>query len=344
MRVAAVQAAPAFLNVERTLAKVEELASEAADQGVELVVFGESFVAGYPLWAGVIPAVDQHGFHEELVASSIVIPGPETERLANIARSNQIGLSIGVNERAEHSLGQVFNCNLVFDRTGRLRNHRRKLVATWYERLTWSHGDGHDLCPIDLDGVRVGALICGENTNTLARFALLAQGEQIHLASYPPAWPFDQREAKPEYDLVDSIRLRSAAHSFEGKVFTVVAATTLDSEAISHVARGDETIERLLRGTPTASLVLGPRGEVLAGPLVGSEGILYADLDLSDPVSLKQAHDIVGTYNRFDVFQLTVDTTRHRPVSLVDRSSDERFEPTEPDIRTNLPGNGGGSR
>ncbi|WP_406293238.1 carbon-nitrogen hydrolase family protein [Embleya sp. NBC_00888] len=314
--VAAVQAAPVFLDVEKTMDKVEELVAEASRRA-DLVVFGESFVAGYPLWGGVIPAIRQHTFYEELVASSITVPGPHVDRLSALAERFDASISIGINELAPNSTAQVFNANLVFDRRGRLVNHRRKLVATWYERLTWSHGDGYDLQPVQLDDCMVGVLICGENTNTLARYTLLAQGEQIHVASYPPAWPFEQRKGKPEYDLVDSIRLRAAAHSFEGKVFTVVAATALDAAAVEHVAQGDEDIVRNLTGTPTATLVVGPRGDIVAGPLVGEEGILYADLDPGESVSLKLAHDIVGTYNRFDVFRLTVNGTRHIPVTLV---------------------------
>ncbi|GAA4263375.1 carbon-nitrogen hydrolase family protein [Dactylosporangium darangshiense] len=319
--VAAVQAAPVFLDVEQTIDKVADLVATASRHGADLVAFGESFIAGYPLWGGVVPAVGQHSFYEDLVASSLRVPGPHTERLAAIARRFEVTLSIGINELAPNSTAQVFNTNLVFDRRGDLVNHRRKLVATWYERLTWSHGDGYDLRPVPIDGWSLGVLICGENTNTLARYALLAQGEQVHIASYPPAWPFEQRDGKPEYDLVDSIRLRAAAHSFEGKVFTVVAATALDAAALDRVAQGDHEIARLLTGTPTASLVVGPRGEVIAGPLVGEEGIVYAELDLQEAVSLKLAHDIVGTYNRFDVFQLTMNSTRHIPLTVVGQSA-----------------------
>ncbi|MGH3357793.1 MAG: carbon-nitrogen hydrolase family protein [Nocardioidaceae bacterium] len=320
VRAAAVQAAPVFLDRDATIDKVESLVAEAAGNGAELVVFGESFVAGFPIWGGVLPAVDQHDFHDRLFRSAITVGGPEAHRLGRIAADHGVVLSVGVNERAAHSLGQVFNANLIFDGDGRLVNHRRKLVATWYERLTWSHGDAHDLKPIDLGGWGLGALICGENTNTLARYTLLAQGERLHIASYPPAWPFDQRTGEPEYDLTDSIRVRSAAHSFEGKVFSVIAATTLDDDAVAQVARGDERIESMLRSTPTASLIVGPRGETVAGPLVGTEGILYADVDLAEEIALKQAHDIVGTYQRLDLFKLEVDTTRHEPVVINDEN------------------------
>ncbi|MEE6178224.1 carbon-nitrogen hydrolase family protein [Mycobacterium sp. 050134] len=308
--VAAVQAAPVFLDLEASLVKVEEVVRTAARDGAQLVVFGEAFLAGFPAWNAVLPPIDQHPLHERLVAASIVVPGPHTDRLSRIARQNGVVLSVGINERNPNSLGQLWNSNLVFDRNGRLVNHRRKLVATWYERLTWSHGDAHDLRPVELDGWQVGTLICGENTNTLARFTLLAQGERVHLATYPPAWPFDGRTENFEYDLAESIRLRSAAHAFEGKVFVVVAATTLDEVALREIAQGDNRIERALTAAPPASMVVGPDGRLVAGPLTGSEGILHAEIDLQREVVAKQAHDIVGTYNRADIFQLSVDTRR----------------------------------
>jgi len=186
VKVAAVQSAPVFLNREASIAKLDQLVGEAAKNGAELVVFGETFIAGFPIWGGVLPAVDQHELHQRLFESAITVPGRHAEMLGQIAARNDVVLSVGVNERAAHSLGQVFNSNLIFDRHGQLVNHRRKLVATWYERLTWSHGDAYDLKPVDLDGWGLGALICGENTNTLARYTLLAQGERLHIASLSP--------------------------------------------------------------------------------------------------------------------------------------------------------------
>jgi nitrilase len=324
--VAVIQAAPVFLNLRATLDRVEELVAEAAGDGAQLVVFGEAFLAGFAIWNGVLAPIDQHELHERLVEESAVVPGPATQRLGRIARKHDVVLSVGINERNPHSLGQLWNSNLIFDRHGDLVNHRRKLVATWYERLTWSHGDAHDLRPVELDGWRLGALICGENTNTLARFTLLAQGERLHIATYPSAWPFDSRADDADYDLEESIRLRSAAHSFEGKVFTAVAATILDDEALATVAHGDPRIEKALTAHPPASMIIGPDGRTVAGPLVGKAGILHAEVDLKREIVAKQAHDIVGTYNRADIFQLSVDTRRPtllRPYSSLPEKGSE---------------------
>jgi nitrilase len=314
LRVAAVQAAPVLFDTDATITKLEGLVREAAAEGAQVVAFGESFISGFPIWANVLAPVDQHDYQMQMVESAIEVPGREVRRLAAIAREHQVALSVGINEVSPVSVGTVWNANLIFGPDGTLLNHRRKLVATWAERLVWSHGDGHDLEPVEVAGTKLGMLLCGENTNPLARYALIAQGEEVHIAAYPPAWPFDRSDSREEYDLAESIRLRSAAHSFEGKVFNVVASTALDDHAVDLVARGDESIVKMLRSKPTASMILGPSGQYLAGPLVAEEGILYADLNPRDRIVPKQAHDVTGTYQRMDVFSFGVNKTRHTPV------------------------------
>lgn len=316
LRVAAVQASPVFLDTPATMEKLRNLVREAAQEGASIVAFGESFLSGFPVWTNVLPPVDQHDFQVQMVRSAITVPGPEVDELAAIAGESSVTLSVGINEVSDVSVGTVWNANLIFGPDGRLLNHRRKLVATWCERLAWSHGDGYDLHPVHTSGANVGVLLCGENTNTLARYALLAQGEEVHISTYPPAWPFDRSDDRADYDLAEAIRLRSAAHSFEGKVFNIVAATALGDDAVAAVAGDNEKIAALIRAKPTASMILGPVGQYLAGPLVGDEGILYADIDLEDRIIPKQAQDIVGTYNRMDVFSFEVNKTRHSPIRV----------------------------
>jgi len=329
LRVAAVQAAPVLFDTDATISKLEQLVREAASEGAQVIAFGESFISGFPIWANVLAPVDQHDFQMRLVESAIEVPGPEVDRLASIAREHQVTLSVGINEVSSVSVGTVWNANVIFGPDGALLNHRRKLVATWAERLVWSHGDGHDLEPVDVAGTKLGVLLCGENTNPLARYALMAQGEEVHIAAYPPAWPFDRSDSREEYDLAESIRLRSAAHSFEGKVFNVVASTALDDHAVDLVARGDESIVKLLTSKSTASMILGPSGQYLAGPLVGEESILYADINTRDRIVPKQAHDVTGTYQRMDVFSFGVDKTRHVPMSSTDDSHTPRATSTK---------------
>lgn len=158
---------------------------------------------------------------------------------------------------------------------------------------------------------RLGALACGENTNPLARFALLAQGEQVHVANYI-ALPV----APPDYDMADAIKLRAAAHSFEGKVFTVVACSTISEEMIDLFGHDEATRTMLRREHCALSGIFGPDGRLIGEPLIDTDGIVYADIDLAKSIQAKQMHDVIGHYNRFDVFSLTVDRTRRAGLSF----------------------------
>ncbi len=315
-RAAAVQAAPVFLDRNATIDKMDTLVQKAVDAGAELVVFGESFIPAFPVWNLIYAPMDQHGFFRRLFDNAVQVPGPQTRRLSESAKRHRVILSVGITEKGTISMGALWNTNLLFGRDGTLLNRHRKLVPTWAEKLTWANGDAAYLRPEETDIGRIGALICGENTNTLARFALLAQGEQIHIATYPPAWPFHRPGGGAQnYNLSEAIRIRSAAHAFEGKVFNIVAACALDADAIEQLSQGDSKMKELLHATPApVSMIVGPNGELLGDPLVGSEGMVVADIDIARSIEQKMAHDIVGHYNRFDIFHLEIDPTPNRPV------------------------------
>ncbi|MCY3774860.1 MAG: carbon-nitrogen hydrolase family protein, partial [Candidatus Aminicenantes bacterium] len=203
-------------------------------------------------------------------------------------------------------------------------------VPTFYEKLVWAPGDGSGLQVSETRLGRVGMLICGENTNPLARFALLAQGEQIHLSTYPPMWPTRDPATGGNYDLKQAILIRAGAHSFEGKVFNVVASGFLDAAARDRLGRLTPEAGRILDGSPRGiSVVMGPEGTPVSQILQDEEGLLYADIDLSQTVAPKQIHDVVGGYNRFDVFKLSVDRSSRSPVSF--ESTDPRRESVDAD-------------
>ncbi len=315
-RAAAVQAAPVFLDRDATIDKVDMLVQKAVDAGAELVVLGESFVPAFPVWNLIYAPMDQHGFFRRLFDNAVQVPGPHTRRLSEIAKRHRVVLSVGITEKGSVSMGALWNTNLLFDRDGSLLNRHRKLVPTWAEKLTWANGDAAYLRPEETHLGRIGALICGENTNTLARFALLAQGEQVHIATYPPAWPFHRPGSDGDsYNLGEAIRIRSAAHAFEGKVFNIVAACALDADAIEQLSQGDPKMKEVLQATPSpVSMIVGPNGELLGNVLKGSEGMVVAEIDIGRSIEHKMTHDIVGSYNRFDIFRLEIDPTPHRPV------------------------------
>ncbi len=315
---AAVQAAPVFLDRDASISRLEQWVTKAKAAGADLIVFGESYIPAFPLWNMLYAPIDQHVFYRRLYDNAVEVPSPHVDQLAEIARRHRIVLSVGITEKGTVSMGTMWNTNLLFDTDGRLLNRHRKLVPTWAEKLTWANGDASNLRVERTELAKIGMLICGENTNTLARFALLAQGEQVHLASYPPAWPVRRPGETRNYNLTDAIRIRSAAHAFEGKVFNVVASCALDEQAISEVSQGDGEMRRILASAPPAtSMILGPQGELLAEPHVGGEGMVVAEIDISLSIDQKQIHDIVGSYNRFDIFRLTVDQRPARPIAVI---------------------------
>src|SRR5260370_32177800 len=229
--VAAVQAAPVFREAAATAAKACSLIRVAGRNGARLVAFPEVFVPGYPYWNWITDPITGSAWFEKVVRASIHVPGPEVQALCRAARDAGTYVVIGVNERSKVSLGGLYNSMLFIGDDGMLLGKHRKLVPTWAEKLTWSQGDGSSLRIYDTAIGPLGGLACGENTNTLARFALLAQGELVHVASYI-ALPV----APPDYDMAEAIKVRSAAHSFEGKVFTIVSCSTVSEEIIEALA------------------------------------------------------------------------------------------------------------
>lgn len=326
LKAAAVQAAPVFLDRDATIDKVAKLTREAKAMGADLVVFPESFIPTFPVWNILHAPIDQHDFYKRLFENAVLVPSSQSRKLADIARANQVFLSVGITEKSDYSMGAMWCAQLLFDRTGKLINRHRKLVPTWAECLSWGPGDASDLRPVNTEIGKIGTLICGENTNTLARFALLAQGEQVHIACYPPAWPFRRSPSKTgqggSYDLKEITRFRSAAHAFEGKVFVIACHAVLDDDAIEQISAGNPDIRTLLENAakPT-SMIVGPTGDILGEPVEGVEGITIADIDISESINLKEAHDIIGRYNRFDVFQLRVNQTRIKPIRLYTTAS-----------------------
>ncbi|MFI6741811.1 carbon-nitrogen hydrolase family protein [Nonomuraea sp. NPDC050451] len=309
---AAVQAAPVYLDTAATIGKAVSLIAEAARNGASLVVFPEVFVPGYPYWNWTMNPVQGSPWYERLYRCSVDIPGPEVDRLREAARRHGIVLVIGVNERGRHSLGVLYNALVVIGSDGRVLGVHRKLVPTWAEKLTWTGGDASTLRVHDTPLGPLGALACGENTNTLARYALLAQGELIHAATYV-ALPV----APADYDMSEAIAVRTAAHSFEGKVFSVVSCSALSAQVVDAIAGSDTEIRELMTRPGSAlSGIFGPDGRPVCDPLVDEEGIVYGEIDLARCIQPKQMHDITGHYNRFDLFRLHVDNRPQTPLTF----------------------------
>jgi nitrilase len=297
VKVAAIQAAPVFLDLEASLQKALRLIEKAAADGAELLVFPEAFLPAWPAWVDeVLPGEDQ-AWHLRLLEQSVVVPGPVIERLGAAARAAGVHLVMGVDER-EANGGTVYNAILYFDADGRLLGRHRKLVPTHAERLVWGMGDGSDLKVHQTAVGRVGGLICWENYMPLARFAMYAQGVDIWVAPTLATHDF----------WVASMR-----HIAREGVCHVIGVAP--AARFSEVPDSVPDRERLWRGVEPHgdwmldgySVIVDPAGTVLAGPLVREEGILYAELDLDAARARRRLFDPVGHYNRPDVFRLVVD-------------------------------------
>ncbi len=312
-KAATVQTSPVFLDVNKTIDKALSFIKEASANGAQLIAFPEVFIAGYPYWNWIMTPVQGSKWYEALYKNSVAVPSPEINRICQAAKEHNIHIVIGINERG-NSYGAIYNTNLIIDNHGNIIGKHRKLVPTWAEKLTWTSGDGSSLKVYKTEIGPIGTLACGENTNTLARFTLLAQGELIHVANY-----ISLPVAPPDYNMAEAIKIRAAAHSFEGKLFTMVSCSTISKEIMEALKPDVPNVEELLtRKNSAFSGFIGPNGAVIGEPLIDDEGMVYADIDLEKCIQPKQMHDILGHYNRFDIFDLRVNTAPTRNITFID--------------------------
>lgn len=301
--VAAVQAAPVFLDREATIARVGELTAKAAGDGAGLVVFPETFVPGYPDWVWRTKPWDKNAsaLFARLLDESMEVPGPETDRLGALAAANEVYLAVGVNERSRQG-GTIYNAFLYFGPDGTLLFNHRKLVPTGGERLVWGSGDGSNLGVIETPFGRVGGLTCWENYMPLARAALYADGIDVYLA---PTW--DNSD-------VWVPTMRHIAR--EGRCFVVGINFCMRGSDVPQAIPGRDDLyhgedDWMAKGN---TVIVGPEGSILAGPLVGEEGIVTASLDATEARLARQQFDAVGHYARHDVLRLVVDREAKEPV------------------------------
>ena len=301
VRAAAVQIAPDFDNVDGTLDRVCEAIDQAGAKGVQLVVFPETFLPYYPYFSFVQPPVLQGPAHIRLMERAVVVPGPVTQAVAERARANAMVVVLGVNER-DH--GSLYNTQLVFDADGSIVLKRRKITPTYHERMIWGQGDAAGLKVVDTQVGRVGALACWEHYNPLARYALMAQHEEIHCAQFPGS-------------LVGSIfaeqmEVTIRHHALESGCFVVNATGWLTDAQIVAITP-DAGLQKALRGGCHTAIV-SPEGKHLAAPLTEGEGMVVADLDMALITKRKRMMDSVGHYARPELLSLAIN---QRPAATV---------------------------
>jgi aliphatic nitrilase len=229
VKVAAVHAAPVFLDRTATTAKAISIIREAARGGAQLIAFPETFIPAFPVWSGLWAPTENHDLFALMAKQSVSANGSEIAALRREAKTLGVCISMGISESSPASVGALWNSFIMIGHDGGILNHHRKLVPTFYEKLTWAAGDGAGLKVVETPVGRVGQLICGENTNPLARYALIAQAEQIHISSWPALWPTRPAGNGTNYNNVEANRIRSSAHSFEATAFGLNTAGYMDS-------------------------------------------------------------------------------------------------------------------
>jgi nitrilase len=297
--VAIAQSAPVYLDKGASLSKALGIVQQAAKRDVQLIAFGETWLPGYPAWLDVCPgaALWENPSAKDVFArlrnNSLVIPGQEVNALAEAARDLKISIVIGVNERIDSGPGNgtLYNSILTISQDGLLRNHHRKLVPTYTERLVWGNGDGAGLEAVSTSVGRVGGLICWEHWMPLTRMAMHNSGEQIHVALWPTVHELHQ--------------LASRHYAFEGRCFVLAVGLMmpigdLPRELNHEVKLRPEERQWIERG---GSAIIGPDSQYLVEPVFDREELIVSTLDLEKIDRELMTFDVSGHYARPDLFR-----------------------------------------
>ena len=298
-RVAIAQSAPVYLDKRASLAKALHLMQQAVAEKAQLVAFGETWLPGYPAWLDVCPNAalwDKFAAKEvfaRLRANSVTVPGEEVIALSEAARALKITVVIGVNERVDVGPGNgtLYNSLLTISDEGQLKNHHRKLVPTYTERLVWGNGDGRGLEAVQTSAGRVGGLICWEHWMPLARMAMHNSGEHIHVAVWPTVHELHQ--------------LASRHYAFEGRCFVLAVGLMMPVQDLPRelaadaalLRAGDQWVER------GGSCIIAPDSRYIVEPVLDREELIFADLDLTRIDRETMTFDVSGHYARPDLFR-----------------------------------------
>lgn len=304
VRGAAVQAAPVFLDRDASLAKAISLIEEAGANGAEIVGFPEGFIPAHPIWFHFHSGTDREGtrFSVELFKNSIEVPGPEVQALADAARRAGTYVVMGACERVSGTFGTMYNTQIFISPTEGYVGKHQKLVPTVGERLVHRAGGPETFGVFPSPWGPVSGLMCGENSNPLAIFALTAESTRVHVMAWPNHFP------KPALPMPEISITAARAFAQMSKAWVISASAVIDDRIRELLPLRDEDREFLARDDiGGGSCIIAPDTRVAAGPTVGNdELILYADMDFDAGIRMKLRHDLAGHYNRPDVFRLLV--------------------------------------
>ncbi len=309
VKVAAVQAASVFLDREGSTEKACRLIREAGRKGARVIAFPEGFIPAHPVWFHHHPATSAiaNRLSVELFKNAVEIPGPEIDALCAAAREANAYVVMGVCEKIPRTIGTMFNSQVFIGPDGALIGKHQKIMPTVGERLVHMGGFGDTFGAVATEFGPMSGLICGENSNPLAVFALTAEGSRIHVMSWPNHFPTSGDPMR------NRVAVDSQAFAQMSKAWVVSACGTVDEDMIGRLEVGPAG-EKFLRNPDCCggSVIVSPMSRVVAGPMGAEEGILYAECDVAAGIQMKLRHDFAGHYNRPDIFQLHVNRAAPR--------------------------------
>jgi nitrilase len=312
-KVAAVQAASAFLDREGSTAKACRLIREAGANGARVIGFPEGFIPAHPVWYHhhAATAAISNRLAVELFKNSVEIPGADTASLCEAAREANAYVVIGVCEKIPNTTGTMFNTQIYIGPDGTLIGKHQKIMPTVGERLVHMGGFGDTFGAFQTEFGPMSGLICGENSNPLAVFALTAEGTRVHVMSWPNHFPTSGDPMR------NRVSVDSQAFAQMSKAFVISACGTVDERMIELLQAGPEA-QTFLRNPDCngGSVIVAPNSRILAGPMGAEEGILYAECNLELGVQMKLRHDFAGHYNRPDIFHLQINRAAPRLYSV----------------------------
>lgn len=323
-KVAAVQAAPVFLDLDATLEKGIAFIEEAARDGARLIGFPETWIPGYPWWIWLESPIGGLRFVQQYHENSLHKESPQLQELCNAARDNGIFVVMGASER---SGGSLYIAQFFIDSDGTLLDVRRKLKPTHVERTVFGDGHGNNLRVFDTELGRIGGLCCWEHLQPLSKYAMYAQDEQVHIG----AWPTFSLYRDKAYSLGPELNMAvSSVYAAEGQCYFLAPCGVISDDMVRLMANTPQHQELLPRGGGHA-MIFGPDGAPLCEYLDDdAEGLLYADIDLGAIAIAKSFADPVGHYSRPDVTRLLLNTSPVTPVEVLN-TGPERENGTEDD-------------